>query len=437
MGEGVRVRFAPSPTGVLHVGSARTALFNWFWAQRHRGTLILRIEDTDQKRSKEEYLQQILASLAWLGIVPDEGPYFQRERIAVYREHAQRLLDANRARHEAGAVIFRIEPQQLTFDDLIHGPITFDTTLLEDLVLIKADGLPTYNFACVVDDALMQITQVIRGDDHIANTPKQLLLYHALGYQPPQFAHIPLIVDAERARLSKRTGAQDILELRDHGLLPSGVVNYLALLGWSPGGNREVMTPREIIEWFDIRRIKKTAAQFDPDKLEWLNGLHIKQLPPPQLLELLRPRLQQRGWSPPATDGAWLLRVVTLMQERIKTLEEFEALADFFFVDDVQYQPQAVEEFLQRDGVAADLGKLRERLATTSAFDPQTLETVTRQFVAERGTEAKTIFHPVRVAITGRSVSPRLFETMALIGKERVLTRLAYAATHLAKGSHG
>ena len=430
----VRVRFAPSPTGVLHVGSARTALFNWFWAKHHPdGVFILRIEDTDQQRSKEEYLAQILESLAWLGIRHDEGPFFQRERVAIYQEQAQRLMAAGQAREDNGGIIFPVEPGRVTFEDVIHGPITFDTTLLDDIVLMKSDGMPTYNFACVVDDALMRITHVIRGDDHIANTPKQLLLYQALGFTPPQYVHIPLIVDDERARLSKRKGAQDILALRAEGFLPEGVVNYLALLGWSPGGNRELATPAEIVQLFDVRRIKKTAAQYDVDKLAWLNGQHIKQATPERVLVLLEPRLRETGWLQPATDRTWLLRVVTLMQDRIRTLGEFTELARFFFEDDVQYQEPAVEEFLKRDHVADDLSALRERLAAVQSFEAPAIEQTTRQLVSDRGRNPKDIFHPVRVAVTGRSVSPGLFETMALIGKARVLRRLEHAATQLAR----
>ncbi|MBI4353884.1 MAG: glutamate--tRNA ligase, partial [Candidatus Omnitrophica bacterium] len=244
----VRVRFAPSPTGTLHVGSARTALFNWLYAKHHQGTLILRIEDTDQKRSDPSFVKNILDSLHYLGIAADEGPLFQSQRLALYRQYADRLLQEGKAKRDEGAVIFSVPPQTITFHDLIHSEITVDTSLFEQLVLMKSDGSPTYNFACVVDDADMRITHVIRGDDHIANTPKQLVLYQALGWQPPAFAHIPLIVGADRARLSKRTGATSVDDYRQVGYLPEAFVNYLALLGWAPGGNREFIPPDEIVQ---------------------------------------------------------------------------------------------------------------------------------------------------------------------------------------------
>ena len=256
----VRVRFAPSPTGTLHVGSARTALFNWLFAKRHQGVLILRIEDTDQKRSDPAFVTDILQSLKYLGIAIDEGPYFQSQRLPLYQRHAEQLLSSGQAKRQDGAVILPVPAKRIRFEDLIHGPIEVDSTLFAELVLMKSDGLPTYNFACVVDDAAMQITHVIRGDDHIANTPKQLLLYDALGLVPPQFAHIPLILGADRARLSKRLGAVSVADYRQHGYLPEAFMNYLALLGWSPGGNRELMPPEELVRLFDLDRVRKTAA---------------------------------------------------------------------------------------------------------------------------------------------------------------------------------
>jgi glutamyl/glutaminyl-tRNA synthetase len=268
----VRVRFAPSPTGALHVGSARTALFNWLFARHHGGTFLLRIEDTDQKRSTPASLEDITQGLAYLGITVDEGPYFQSQRLSLYTEQAERLLQVGRAIRQDGAVMFPVNPQQVTFTDLLHGTITVDTSLFETIVLIKSDGLPAYNFACVVDDALMQISHVIRGDDHIANTPKQLLLYEALGFPLPVFAHLPLIVGVDRARLSKRDGATSVTAYRQAGYLSAAFVNYLALLGWAPGGNRELVPPEEIVQLFDLSRVRTSAAQFDQHKLDWLNS---------------------------------------------------------------------------------------------------------------------------------------------------------------------
>ncbi len=424
----VRVRFAPSPTGKLHVGSARTALFNWLFAKHSRGTFVLRIEDTDQKRSNPAFLDDIYASLNFLGIHADEGPIFQSQRLPVYQEQVQKLLDAGLAKRHEGAVVFSVAPKPVTFEDLLRGPITVDTTLFETLVLMKSDGLPTYNFACVVDDALMRISHVIRGDDHIANTPKQVVLYQALGFSLPVFAHIPLIVGADRARLSKRFGATSVDEYRQVGYLPEAFVNYLALLGWAPGGNRELVPPDEIIELFDLTKVRKTAAQFDQRKLDWLNGQYLKQTPVPKLAELLAERLIAKGLLPKTHDRAWLERVAALVQDRLRVLEDIEEEQGFFFQEPLVYQEEAVKQFLAADGVGARLLELRERLSRLSGFASAQVEEVTRGFAAERQLQPKALIQPVRVAVTGRAVSPPLFETMSIIGRDKVLARLEHAA---------
>ncbi|PIQ83205.1 MAG: glutamate--tRNA ligase [Candidatus Omnitrophica bacterium CG11_big_fil_rev_8_21_14_0_20_63_9] len=430
----VRVRFAPSPTGKLHVGSARTALFNWLFARHEQGTFILRIEDTDQKRSNPEFLKDIYASLEFLGIKADEGPLFQSQRMAVYQEHAQRLLKEGKAVQRDGAVMFPVSPQQVTFKDLLRGDITVDTTLFENLVLMKSDGTPTYNFACVVDDALMKISHVIRGDDHIANTPKQVVLYRAMDFPLPVFAHIPLIVGADRARLSKRFGATSVDEYRQVGYLPDAFFNYLALLGWAPGGNREMVPPSEIIQLFDLTRVRKAAAQFDQRKLDWLNSQYIKQTPPAKLAELLAERLIAKGLLPTSYDRTWLTRVAAVVQDRMRVLEDIEEEHVFFFQDPPEYQAEAVAQHVRRDGVAAHLLALRERLSGLANFETATVEEATRAFVAEQGLQPKELIHPIRVAVTGRAVSPPLFETMSIIGKEKVLRRLEYAGTQLVAG---
>ena len=429
----VRVRFAPSPTGKLHVGSARTALFNWLFARHHGGVFILRIEDTDQKRSNPEFLKDIYASLEFLGITTDEGPYFQSQRWSLYQECVQRLLKEGKAAEKAGAIMLQVPPQQITFHDVLHGDITVDTTLFESLVLIKSDGSPTYNFACVVDDALMNITHVIRGDDHIANTPKQLVLSQALGFPLPIFAHIPLIVGADRARLSKRFGATSVDEYRQVGYLPEAFLNYLVLLGWAPGGNRELITRDEIIRLFDIANVRKTAAQFDQRKLDWLNGQYIKQLPVPKLAELLAQRLIAKGVITATYDHARLERIAALLRDRLRVLEDIEEEHAFFFQDPPLYQPEAVAQFLQHNGVAPRLLELKTRLAALPSFETSAVEQATRALVAEQHLKSKDLIHPVRVAITGRAVSPPLFETMAILGKDAVLRRIEYAATTLAQ----
>ncbi|MBI4355591.1 MAG: glutamate--tRNA ligase [Candidatus Omnitrophica bacterium] len=427
----VRVRFAPSPTGTLHIGSARTALFNWLYARHTQGTLVLRIEDTDQKRSDPKFLDDILESLRWLGIQPDEGPIHQSRRLELYRAKAEGLLKSGRAQRQEGAVVMPIEPRVISFTDVIHGRIDTDATLLKDIVLIKSDGTPTYNFACVVDDADMRITHIIRGDDHIANTPKQIILYEALGAAPPLFAHIPLIVDEARARLSKRKGATSVLEFRDEGFLSEGIVNFLTLLGWSPKDNREIIPVEETIRLFDVKDVKKTAAQFNAEKLTWVNAQQIKRLTPERLLALLLPRLQAKGWVTAQTNQAWLLQLARVFQGRLHTLAEIETLADFCFTDDFSYQAQAVEKHLRKNGTVKELALLKERLASAPAFDAQTVETATRGLVAELGKPAGELIHPARVAITGREVSPGLFEVMALLGRDKTLLRLERAIRSL------
>ncbi|MBI4341146.1 MAG: glutamate--tRNA ligase [Candidatus Omnitrophica bacterium] len=424
----VRVRFAPSPTGKLHVGSARTALFNWLFAKHERGAFILRIEDTDQKRSNPAFLEDIYASLTFLGIHADEGPYFQSQRMPLYQAHAERLLSAGRAARKEKAVVFEVTPRPVTFNDVLRGDITVDTTLFETLVLMKSDGTPTYNFACVVDDALMKVSHVIRGDDHIANTPKQVVLYEALGFPIPIFCHIPLIVGADRARLSKRQGATSVEEYRQVGYLPEAFVNYLALLGWSPGGNREMVPPQELIELFELSKVRKTAAFFDLRKLDWLNGQYLKQTPVPKLSGLLAERLMAKGWLPADYDRAWLEQLTALIRDRIKVLEDVEEQHAFFFQEPPQYQPEAVDQFLRQNGTLQHLQALRERLSHLKAFDAASVEEATRAYAAEQGLDAKALIHPVRVAVTGRAVSPPLFGCMAVLGRDKVLSRLAHAA---------
>ncbi|OGX38908.1 MAG: hypothetical protein A3C53_02240 [Omnitrophica WOR_2 bacterium RIFCSPHIGHO2_02_FULL_68_15] len=423
----VRVRFAPSPTGKLHVGSARTALFNWLFARHHHGVFILRIEDTDQKRSKAEFLDDIYASLAFLGIAADEGPFFQSQRTDLYREQAQKLLKDGKAVERDGGIIFPVPPGQVTFNDLLHGDIMVDTTLFESLVLMKSDGTPTYNFACVVDDALMKISHIIRGDDHIANTPKQVVLYQALGFPLPVFAHIPLIVGADRARLSKRFGATSVDEYRQVGYLPDAFLNYLVLLGWAPGNNREMVPREEIIQLFDLSRVRKAAAQFDQKKLDWLNSEYLKKMAAPELAKLLGERLVAKGILKAPYDAARLERIAALVKDRMRVLEDIEEEHVFFFQAEPQYQDEAVTQFLRKNGAAGHLAELRRRLAKVEPFEAAKIEEVTRGLAAERQLSSKELIQPARVAVTGRAVSPPLFETMAILGKDAVLKRLEYA----------
>jgi len=428
----VRVRFAPSPTGNLHIGGSRTALFNWLFARHHQGKFILRIEDTDKNRSKEEFLKEILDSLKWLGLDWDEGPYFQSERVKIYLEYAQKLLNQGLAYAEEGAIIYRVLPGSIAVDDLIHGKIVFDTQEIKDQVLIKKDGLPTYNFACVIDDSGMQMTHVIRGDDHISNTPKQVLLYKALGFALPRFAHIPLILGEDRSRLSKRTGATAISEYRKMGYLPEALVNYLALLGWSPGENQEVISKKQMIEKFSLEKVNKTAAAFSDDKLDWINSQYIRMMDLNKLLPLLKDRLAEKGWLKDSVEENWVKELVHLLHKRIKTLEDFVEQTEFIFQDKIDYEQTAIEEFLKNKPYLSDgFAKLISGLKEVSAFDIKGIELLLRSIAEGLKFSAKDFILPVRVAVTGKSVSPPLFESIFLLGKEKTIERLQYCLDNL------
>jgi glutamyl-tRNA synthetase len=423
-----RVRFAPSPTGNLHIGGARTALFNWLYARATRGEFILRIEDTDQARSKQEFLEEIENSLKWLGLEWNEV-YYQSQRFPLYKEYAEKLLKAGKAYVEKSpekgeAIIFKVEPQTIKLNDLIRGEIVFDSSAIKDQVLIKSDGTPTYNFACVVDDADMKITCVIRGDDHISNTPKQVLLYQALGFPLPDFAHLPLILGAEGGRLSKRTGATAISDYRKAGYLPGALVNYLLLLSWSPGDNREVIDINEAVNIFKIKGVNTTAATFDMDKLNWINNQYLKKEDPQVLASQLIPSLIEKGYIDKDNfDRNYLLSLVKLFQGRLTTINDFTDWADFFFVKDVALEPKAREKFLAKD-LSKEFGLFIERLEALDNFDIANIEAAFRQLVADLGIESKALVHPIRVALTGKTIGPGLFEVIYYLGKERIKERL-------------
>ncbi len=431
----VRVRFAPSPTGTLHVGSARTALFNWLFAKHEGGTFILRVEDTDQKRSDKKFLEDIFGNLDFLGITTDEGPYYQSERFDIYRKYAQQLLDEGKAVEEDGAIVFKVPLQSVTFKDVLRKDITVQTDLFDSLVLMKSDGSPAYNFCCVVDDALMKITHVVRGDDHIANTPKQVVLYKALGFEVPLWVHIPLIVGPDRARLSKRTGATSIIEYRKQGYLPEALFNYLSLLGWSPGDNREMVSPEEIVKLFDIKRVKKTAAMFDMKKLEWLNSKYIKEKPTKELAPLLAERLLEAKMIESDYDQVWFERVVDVSKDRMRLLQDIVTQYAFFFCEIPEYKEEAVEKHLTQEGIEKTLSDLAGLLKTAEPFDTETCEKIVRAYQEEQGLETKQLIHPVRVAITGSAVSPPLFDVMSVLGKDRVLKRLEHTLKNCLPGA--
>ncbi|MFA5344871.1 MAG: glutamate--tRNA ligase [Candidatus Omnitrophota bacterium] len=423
----VRVRFAPSPTGNLHIGGSRTALFNWLYARAKQGKFILRIEDTDQERSKPEYVDEILGSLKWLGFNWDEI-YYQGQRFGLYREYAERLLKENSAYLEktdkGEAIIYKVTPQNITVDDLIRGKIQFDTANIKDQVLIKSDGTPTYNFACVVDDATMNITHVIRGDDHISNTPKQVLLYQALGLVVPYFAHLPLILGMEGGRLSKRTGATAISDYRRMGYLPEALVNYLLLLSWAPGENREVVEINEAIRLFDIKDVNRTAAAFDLKKLNWMNNQYLQKIDAGELADQLIPLLAGKNYIRENNfDRNYLVSLVKLFQGRLTTLNDFPDWADFFFLDEIKIDPEAQNKFLRQD-LSEEFRLFSERLEALDKFEIINIEEAFRNLVKELNIEAKALIHPVRVALTGKTVGPGLFEVIYYLGKERTKKRL-------------
>lgn len=426
----VRVRFAPAPTGFLHIGSARTALFNWLFARHNGGAFILRIEDTDRARSKTEYLGEICESLKWLGMNWDEDLYFQTKRLDIYRDYAERLLKEDKAYQEEGklggekAIILKMPKGNLKMEDLIHGPVVFDMSLQKDLVLMKSDGYPAYNFACVVDDYEMKITHVIRGDDHISNTPKQLAVYQALGIEPPKFAHIPLILGTDRSRMSKRHGATSISEYKQMGFLPEAMVNYISLLGWAPSDNKEILPLDEIVKEFSLERVGMTGAVFDMNKLMWMNGEYLRMKDTAELAELVLPRLKEKGYLKEEFNDSRFVEIVKLLQVRSRTLEELADGTGVFFSDEIEYDEGAVKSVLAKEGTKEKLNAVIERFGALSNFDLQSIENCVRNLAADLGIKAADLIHPVRVAVTGRTVGAGLFETVALLGKEKTLARL-------------
>jgi glutamyl-tRNA synthetase len=476
-----RVRFAPSPTGYLHVGGARTALFNWLYARRAGGTFVLRIEDTDLERSSTDMVEGILDGLRWLGLDWDEGPgidgrfapYFQSERLDRHRHMAAQLVAAGHAyycyctpeelqakrdaaeragggwkydrtcaaltaqevadrevRGLARAVRFRVPAGTIRFDDLVHGPIAVDAGIVDDFVILRSDGQPTYQLSVVADDVEMEITHVVRGDDHISNTPKQILLYEAVGAPLPQFAHVPLILGPDKKRLSKRHGATSVGEYERQGYLSEAMVNFLALLGWSPGTDQEIFSRDELERAFRLEGIGGGNAVFNPEKLDWFNQQHIARLAPDELARRLRPIFEAAGLWDERFLGerhAWFFAVLELLKPRAHRLDDFVAAGRPFFADEVEYEPAAVEKHLRAAGTHGHLVAFDRSLARLSDFDAVSTEAALRRVAEERGIKAGTLIHAVRVAVTGRTVSPGLFDVLSLIGRDRTHARLAHA----------
>ena len=466
------------------MGGARTALFNWLYARHLGGTFVLRIEDTDVERSSTDMVSGILDGLRWLGLNWDEGPevggphapYFQSERLERYRDAASRLVQQDRAyycyctperlrgereraeaRGEAWqydrtclalspdriaeleaastprAIRFKVPVSTPRFDDAVHGRIAFDSTSLEDFVVVRSDGHPTYHLSVVVDDVDMRITHVIRGDDHVSNTPKHILLFEALGAAPPVFAHVPLILGADKKRLSKRHGATSVTEYERQGYLPEAMVNFLALLGWSPGADRELMSMRELVEAFTLEGISGGNAVFNTEKLDWMNGQYIAQLPVDRLLDFVRPLLLDAGLlddtALPATE--WLHRLLELLRPRAKRLTDFADMARPFLRDLVEYEPEALEKHLSAPDIGGHLSALAAALRTVEPFDEATVEASVRGVATGRGIKAAALIHATRVAVTGRTTSPGIFEVLVLLGRERSVERLGRLVAYL------
>ncbi len=423
----IRARFAPSPTGYLHIGGVRTALFNWLFARHNKGKFVLRIEDTDKVRSSEEYLNQIFDDLKWLGLDWDEGPFFQSKRTALYTKLAEKLLKEGKAYNDGSAIILKVPDKPYEFTDIIRGPIKFEAGSLKDQVLMKSDGSPTYNFACCVDDREMKITHVIRGDDHISNTPKQLAIYEALGVELPQFAHIPLIVAADRSRLSKRKGAQPVSFYKDQGYLPEALFNFLALLGWSPGEDREIISKNEMIKEFSLERVVKTAAFFNTEKLEWMNGQYILNSDTIEIAKQVTPFLLEQKYITEKYDKKRLSEIVELFKPRIKKLSDFPELAGFFFTDDLKLDEEAVKFLSKKENTKQILQNAIGALEKLTKFDLQAIEDACREVIARENIKGGELIHPVRVSLTGKRVGPGLFELMAVMGKDEVIKRLKQA----------
>jgi glutamyl-tRNA synthetase len=471
----MRLRFAPSPTGFLHVGGARTALFNWLLAKKHNGVFILRIEDTDRSRSSEEMTVAIIEGMKWLELMWDEGPYHQADGFARHKTDALRVLEQGTAyrcfctqeevaarkaaapreskeafhydRHcllevtpqesekrasagEKFAVRFKVPAGKTSWEDAVHGVTEFDNESIDDFIILRSDGTPIYNMAVVSDDIEHRITHVIRGDDHISNTPKQILIYRALGEKPPIFAHVPMILGPDGKRLSKRHGATAVGEYKDQGILPDAMVNFLALLGWAPGHDEEVLSRAEMVERFSLEGINKKSAVFDTAKLEWMNGQYLARMSAEELEPLVREQL-----PPDANDvpSAWLRELIDLLKIRSRTVTGIAEQVLPYLKDPVVYEDDAVhKQWKQAADAAERIRKVREHLPDTTQWTHDELEKSLRQLAEREGIGAGKLIHPLRVAIVGNSASPGIFDVMKLLGRDRTLRRIDDALAHLA-----
>ncbi len=453
-----RVRFAPSPTGALHIGGARTALYNWLAARGSGGTLVLRIEDTDRERSTPENVEQILDALRWLELDWDEGPVSQAERGDRHRERIAELVEAGSAypdtataddvrayKQAHGNTGYRGEPRagegaavrlkvpdegETTVEDVIRGPVRFENRLTDDFVIARGDGTPLYNFAVAVDDLEMRITDVIRGDDHLSNTPKQLLVLEALGGEPPRYAHLPLLHGPDGKKLSKRHGAASVQELRDAGYLPAALRNYLALLGWGAEDDETILSTPELIERFSIERVGRSSAIFDERKLRWLNGRYMRELPLAEYVDVAGEALERAGHPEAAADRERLEAACAIAQEKAQTLDELWPLIAFLFEPPVD-DPKAWSKVMEREGVERALAEALEVLRAAEPFDAPTLERELGALVDRLAAKPRDVYQPLRVAITGTTVSPGIFESLATLGREQSSARVEAALARL------
>lgn len=483
--EEVRVRFAPSPTGYLHIGGARTALFNWLFARSLGGKLVLRIEDTDIERLKEDSVSQILTSMKWLGLNWDEGPevggpvgpYYQSERFDIYREYCNRLIEEGKAYYcfcttedlaaqrekqrenkqpfryartcrdipleeakariaagEKASVRIKLPAEgNIVVHDLIHGDVNFDLSLLDDFVIMKSNGIPTYNFAVCIDDHLMKISHVLRAEEHLSNTPKQVLVYEALGWETPCFGHMPMILAPDRSKLSKRHGATSVEEFRSQGYVHQAIVNYLTLLGWAPASQEEIFSLEDTVKQFDFSKMSKKAAVYDTKKLTWLNGQYLSMLPIEEIAPEAEPFFLKAGLITPewlAENKEYFVRLVDCVRVRVKTLQEVAEASEYFFRDVTEYDAKGVAKHFTPEG-AELLEKAVAGLEALPEFNLETTEALYNKLAEETGLSLGKVIHPTRLALTGRTVSPGLFDVMVLLGKEKTLDRMKKAVAFI------
>ncbi len=437
--DSVRVRFAPSPTGNVHIGNIRAAIFNWLFARHSGGKFLLRVEDTDRERSTPEAIENLLEALSWLGLGFDEEPVYQTTRAAEHLAAAEKLVaDGHAYRSDLGdpskgeCVVFRAE-RTMEFDDIVKGRLSKDAKQMKDFVIVRSTGVPVFHLANVLDDIHMAVTHIIRGDDHVDNTFLHIMLYEALGAKPPQYAHLPMLVNDSGKPYSKRDGDAFVGDFRAAGFLPEALFNFLSLLGWSPGDDREMMTRDEIVEAFTLERVRSSAAKVDLEKLQWLNGLYLTELPFAELRPLLEPELAAAGFDPGRYGDEWLQKLVDIEKERIRTVAQFIERTRYFFEDEIKFEEKAVRKVLVKQGGAELLPALKAKLDAMPSFDAEAIEELCRIHSEETGIKMGKVAQPLRVAASGRTASPSIGDTLELVGKDRVMARIDAAIAEAAR----